>query len=279
MKILTLPGEEFEITDPTLRSYLCYLDDGRLFVSKAHEDNPHVRAFVARLRRLGRPVHVHRTDMTVIELMYAEARGLTKAGRFSITQMQFEAAALFQRAVRLRASDIHIRVSRRQRTKFFCIHNDLEFIKEETFEYGEQFCTAIYQSLADVSDATFETLSHQDARISDKSKLPEQLDGIQIATAPQVGGFVMVLRLLYNDDSESTDLVELGFTEQQAAAFALLKRRPTGINIIGGPTGSGKSTTLQRVLTPIHKDYQGCKHVITVEDPPEYLILGTCKPL
>ena len=53
-----------------------------------------------------------------------------------------------------------------------------------------------------------------------------------------------------------------------------MKSRPEGINIIAGPTGSGKSTTLQRVLLSIQQESRGAKHIITVEDPPEYPMPG-----
>lgn len=134
-----------------------------------------------------------------------EAHGI--AGGYTASQMQKGATDLFRRAVEQRASDIHIRVSKRGRTQiFFRVLNDMEFVYENTFEFGEQLCSTIYQAMADVSDATFETNSRQDARISDKAKLPEKIDGIRIATLSQVDGFIMVLRLLYNNAVNSTDL-------------------------------------------------------------------------
>lgn len=278
-RVLTLPGNEFALPDAELRNYLCYLDDGTLLVAKSHVFNPHVRAFVARLNRMGRQCNIIHADLAVIEQKYADAQknaeGAGKAGGYTASQMQKGAADLFKKAVEMRASDIHIRVSKRARTRIlFRVHNDMEFVYENTYEFGEQLCATIYQAMADVSDATFETISRQDARISDKTKLPEKVDGIRIATSPQVDGFIMVLRLLYNDATDSVDLGQLGYGVEQADAVQYMKRRPSGINIIGGPTGSGKSTTLQRVLTSIHKEYQGRKHIITVEDPPEYPILG-----
>jgi type II secretory ATPase GspE/PulE/Tfp pilus assembly ATPase PilB-like protein len=107
-----------------------------------------------------------------------------------------------------------------------------------------------------------------------RGKLPAGLDGIRIATTPQVDGNVMVLRLLYNDADESTDICLLGYSQEQKGLVALMKRRPTGINIISGPTGSGKSTTLQRILLSINQECRGTKHIITVEDPPEYPMPG-----
>jgi type II secretory ATPase GspE/PulE/Tfp pilus assembly ATPase PilB-like protein len=84
----------------------------------------------------------------------------------------------------------------------------------------------------------------------------------------------MVLRLLYNDAGDTIDLRPLGFGEMHVASLQRLKEQPTGMNIISGPTGSGKSTTLQRVLTGAIREAGDKLHVLTVEDPVEYPIEG-----
>ncbi len=270
--ILTAHGGEFSIGDE-LREILCYMDDGRLLISKSHAFNPHVRGFIGRLERMGRPCEKLHVDMSVITRAYAgEASGNQDR---SASDMQRAAKELFNKGVDLRASDIHVRISKRNKTRiFFRVHNDLEFVEEHPYDYGDQLCSTIYQAMADVSDSTFEPLSRQDARIGDQAKLPSKLDGIRIATSPQVDGYIMVMRLLYNDATDKIDLQSLGFNTPQCDAITFMKKRPTGVNIIGGPTGSGKSTTLQRILTSSIKETEGRKHVITVEDPPEYPING-----
>lgn len=269
MKVLTVPGGEFAVSDE-MRSMFAYLDDGRLMVAKTYAFHPHVRGFISRLQHLGRECTVQHVDLSVVLGCY---EGSEKSEEHS--DMQRAAAALFMRAVRSRASDIHIRVSQKERTRvFFRVHNDLEFVEEYTFLYGDQLCTTIFQAMADVSDSTFEKLSRQDARISDKNKIPPSLDGIRVATSPQVGGYIMVLRLLYNDTSDDIDLGGLGYGEEQVNTIEYMKKRPTGVMVIAGPTGSGKSTTLQRILGAIIQESLGRKHIITVEDPPEYPIPG-----
>jgi type II secretory ATPase GspE/PulE/Tfp pilus assembly ATPase PilB-like protein len=85
---------------------------------------------------------------------------------------------------------------------------------------------------------------------------------------------VMVLRLLYNDAGDNVDLRPLGFSEHHASLLQQLKEQPIGMNIISGPTGSGKSTTLQRILSGEIIEAEGKLHVLTVEDPVEYPIDG-----
>ncbi|MDP3350463.1 MULTISPECIES: GspE/PulE family protein [unclassified Hydrogenophaga] len=269
MKVLTAKGGEISLTDE-LRSMVAYLDDGRLFISKSHVFNPHVRGFVSRLEHQGKKFQIQHCDLAVIAGYYEST-----ATSETQSNMQVVARQLFERAVEQRASDIHIRVSTRRRTEIlFRIHNDLTFIEEHTFEYGDQLCTTIFQAMADVSDATLEKLNRQDARISERTKIPEKLDGIRIATSPQVDGFIFVLRLLYNDANDDLDLARLGFHPEQCLAIDTLKKSTSGVVVIGGPTGSGKSTTLQRTLGSIIADTEGRKHIITVEDPPEYPIPG-----
>lgn len=269
MKVLTARDGELQISDE-LRSHIAYFEDGRLLVSLSHRFNPHVRGFMGRLKHLGRPFEVVICDLAAIAKAYEQA-GTTEEH----SNMQATAKQLFERAAEKRASDIHIRVSSRQRTQIlFRIHSELTFIEEHTYEYGDQLSTTIFQAMADVSDATFEKLSRQDARISVRSRLPECLDGIRIATSPQVDGYIVVLRLLYNDTSNDLDLSRLGYSLAQIDRIEVLKKKPTGVVLIGGPTGSGKSTTLQRILGAIISSSQGRKHVITVEDPPEYPIPG-----
>src|ERR1043165_6188364 len=117
-------------------------------------------------------------------------------------------------------------------------------------------------------------MERQDAAISDRDKLPPKLYGVRIATAPTSEGMVMVLRLLYNDAGDNVDLRPLGFSAGHAAMLHQLKEQPVGMNIISGPTGSGKSTTLQRILSGEILEADGKLHVLTVEDPGEYRIGG-----
>ena len=271
-EILSREGGEFSL-NKELREIMCYMADGRLLVSKSHAFNPHVRGFVARLKLMEKPHELEYVDLSVISELN-EASDNAGADR-SASEMQRVAKDMFQRAVSMHASDIHIRLSKRDKTKIlFRIHNDLRLIEEQPFDVGDQLCATIYQAMSDVSAPTFEPISRQDARIGNRSKLPAELDGIRIATSPQVDGYIMVLRLLYNDTMDTFDLEALGFSPTQCRTIQLIKRRPTGINIIGGPTGSGKSTSLQRILGSIIAESKGRKHIITVEDPPEYPING-----
>ena len=188
--------------------------------------------------------------------------------------MQVTAKDLLSKACRERASDIHIRVLRGSTEIHFRIHNDLVLIGYQTAEYGERLLATLYGAMTSVSDNSYKPTERQDACISDRDKLPQQLYGVRVATAPTSEGALMVLRLLYNDAGDNIDLRPLGFSEVHADQLQRLKEQPIGMTVISGPTGSGKSTTLQRVLSGQLQEAGNKRHVLTVEDPVEYPIAG-----
>lgn len=256
------------------RKFLCLLEDGRLLVAEGHDMNPFVLSYCARLTRMDFKYAMHSVGLDIVRRAYQNKRRDGTGQRLDHTAMQVVAKELIAQACRDRASDIHIRVNKFSTDILFRIHNELTRVSEQTREHGERLLATLYSAMASVSDNTYKPSERQDASIGDRDKLPEKLFGVRIATAPTSEGSVMVLRLLYNDAGESTDLQRLGFSAAQALTIEALKQLPHGMNIISGPTGSGKSTTLQRVLTGQIRDLEGTIHVITVEDPIEYPIVG-----
>ncbi|MFB3817992.1 MAG: type II secretion system ATPase GspE [Candidatus Methylomirabilales bacterium] len=93
---------------------------------------------------------------------------------------------------------------------------------------------------------------------------------IRVSTIPTIYGESVVMRLL---DRASTlpDLDGLGFPEEAARTFRGLIRKPHGILLVTGPTGSGKTTTLYAALRSINAVE---KKIITIEDPVEYQLDG-----
>ena len=268
---------QFQATDTLDQVVLFDETENVILISRDHSFHPYVRSAVARIMsmRNDNSITQRHVGMDEIEVRRSSGVGEKPKQEINATEMQQFAASLFARAVKQKASDIHIRVSERGRSVIiFRIHNDLVEIEQHPYIFGHALCSTIYVAMADVADATFEERSRQDARIGNRNKLPKHLDGIRIATTPMVDGFVMVLRMLYDASGASNSLDELGFNINQSSRVAFLKRRPTGLNLVAGPTGSGKSTTLQRTLASLIEETKGTKHVITVEDPPEYPIPG-----
>lgn len=93
---------------------------------------------------------------------------------------------------------------------------------------------------------------------------------IRVATAPTRLGERITMRLL-GSESSSLTLTDLGFLENDLLEFKQAIRKPYGMILLTGPTGSGKSTTLCAALQEInHPDI----NIMTVENPIEYVIDG-----
>jgi len=256
------------------KKLVCLLADGRLLVAEGQALNPHVLSYQARLTRMQRTFRVVYVKIDVLRRFYEGGAGGRESGQIGHTAMQVSAKDLLTRACKARASDVHIRVKKTNTEIHFRIHNDLTFISDQTREYGERLLATLYGAMTSVSDNSYKPTERQDAAISDRDKLPPQLYGARIATAPTSDGSVMVMRLLYNDAGDNIELGELGFGADHVDMLQRLKEQPIGMNVISGPTGSGKSTTLQRVLLGEIQEGQGKLHVLTVEDPVEYPIEG-----
>ena len=108
----------------------------------------------------------------------------------------------------------------------------------------------------------------QDGRI--RVTLHGQRVDIRVSTMPTVHGESIVMRLLQRS-SVFLPLEKLGFPVETLKRFQSLIKRPHGILLVTGPTGSGKTTTLYAALDKINAP--GVK-IITVEDPVEYQLKG-----
>ncbi|MBC24632.1 MAG: pilus assembly protein PilB [Phycisphaerae bacterium] len=168
-------------------------------------------------------------------------------------------------AVRGRASDIHIepmadRVLLRYRIDGVC------HIRDNLPKRMQAALLARLKLMAGVNIA--ERRIPQDGRI----KLPIDGDDIdfRVSTCPAYHGESVVLRVL-RPDSVRIGLPNLGFEVDNLDAFNRMIRRPNGIFLVTGPTGSGKTTTLYSALDVLNRPD---RKIITAEDPVEYNFNG-----
>ena len=108
----------------------------------------------------------------------------------------------------------------------------------------------------------------QDGRI--RVKIAGRDVDIRLSTVPTAHGERLVLRLL-DTSAAQLDLTSLGFSEENLTTMDALIRRPHGIILVTGPTGSGKTTTLYAALTTINRPEI---NILTIEDPVEYQLEG-----
>ena len=98
---------------------------------------------------------------------------------------------------------------------------------------------------------------------------------VRMATLPVRHGERVTLRLLETGGKRLT-IDELGMCESDRAMFDAVLRRPHGLVLLTGPTGSGKTTTLYAAINELLR-IDGAKNIITVEDPVEYEIPGVAQ--
>src|SRR5438132_1736008 len=108
----------------------------------------------------------------------------------------------------------------------------------------------------------------QDGRI--KLTVDKQNIDFRVSTLPAYHGESVVLRIL-RPESVRIGIQNLGFEEEDYKIFQKIIRRPNGIFLVTGPTGSGKTTTLYGALNELNRPD---RKIITAEDPVEYNFVG-----
>jgi type IV pilus assembly protein PilB len=108
----------------------------------------------------------------------------------------------------------------------------------------------------------------QDGRITIKTSA-EEFD-IRVSSLPTLYGEKMVLRIL-SKDADHIVLNDLGFTKKELNTYKETIKKPNGIVLISGPTGSGKTTTLYATLKLLNDEKT---NILTIEDPIEYTLEG-----
>jgi type IV pilus assembly protein PilB len=110
----------------------------------------------------------------------------------------------------------------------------------------------------------------QDGRLFIAPAAEKQKMDVRVSVMPTLHGEKVVLRLL-NNEAVAVDLNTLGFREDDLATYLESIRRPKGMLLISGPTGSGKTTTLYATLKLLNQE---SRNILTIEDPIEYTLDG-----
>jgi len=172
---------------------------------------------------------------------------------------------LITEAVNMRASDIHIepmtnRVRVRYRIDGVCIE------REPIPKHMQGSVLNRFKLMAGIDLA--ERRVPQDGRI--KMQIGTGNIDFRVSALPAYHGESIVLRIL-RPESAQVGITALGFEADNYERFQRIIRRPNGIFLVTGPTGSGKTTTLYSALTELNRPD---RKIITAEDPVEYNFTG-----
>jgi type II secretory ATPase GspE/PulE/Tfp pilus assembly ATPase PilB-like protein len=178
-------------------------------------------------------------------------------------------AYLVSQAHNLGASDIHIECQVEDVRIRFRIDGVLHPIALLQYDKYRVLLSAI-ASAGNVSTAADEA---QQGHIAQKVRMADgnEVDvNVRLETVPTVHGIDVVMRL-FNMEISRYNLDRLGLSNKERGVIDEIISKPTGLVMVVGPTGSGKTTTLYSVLNTLNSDE---RKIITVEDPVEYNFPG-----
>lgn len=173
--------------------------------------------------------------------------------------------SLFQDAVQIKASDIHIEPD----DTVLRIRMRVDGILHEQVLNERRIAAALVQRLKLMSNLDIaEKRLPQDGRI--KVRIDAAEVDIRVSIIPMLHGEAVVMRLL-RQNSALRGIRELGMGARELTSLERVLRLPHGIVLVTGPTGSGKTSTLYTALQEIN---DAERKIITIEDPIEYQLRG-----
>ena len=174
--------------------------------------------------------------------------------------------SLFLQAMKERASDIHIEPEEKEVIVRYRIDGELYVARRAPRAFMNSIISRIkIESALNIAEKRLP----QDGRIT--KKIAGKSFDIRVSTIPTSRGYERIVMRLLNKSSVLLDLPDLGFSPREYALMDGLIRRPDGIVLVTGPTGSGKTTTLYACINRIN---QPNLNILTAEDPVEYEIQG-----
>ncbi len=166
-------------------------------------------------------------------------------------------------AIRLGASDIHIH----PKTKSVVVRYRIDGVLTDKIQIPHNLHMSLISRIKVMSELDItERRKPQDGRITVKT--PMRIIDLRISTLPTINGEKVVMRIL---DRNATvhNIDQLGLAPTELKKLSRVIRKPQGIILATGPTGSGKTTTLYSML---QHDATPDKNYVTIEDPVEYYL-------
>ena len=178
-------------------------------------------------------------------------------------------AYLVSQAHRLNASDIHLETAVVDVRIRLRIDGVLHPIARLSIDKYRILISAI-ASAGNVSTSSDEA---QQGHIAQQVEMADGTNvavNVRLETVPTINGMDVVMRL-FNMDQSMYTLERLGLSDQERAVVDQIISKPSGLMMIVGPTGSGKTTTLYSMLNTLNTEQ---RKIITIEDPVEYQFEG-----
>ena len=200
------------------------------------------------------------------------ARAVERDQGLSPTEVEEKFRELLGDAIADEASDIHFEIRGERAATRFRVNGEM---REERREDGqprftpavvEQFGNYMFNRLAKRGARQFVTNMALSA--SAQLKVGDQTVALRFSTAPDIRGVDIFVRV-WRPDERSLTLDELGYEEHHIGMLTKAIRRPYGVIVFSGPTGSGKSSSLTALLDGLDDDEKERRKIISLEEPVE----------
>lgn len=178
-------------------------------------------------------------------------------------------AYLVQQAHRLGASDIHLECQKDD----VRIRLRIDGVLHPIARLSQQKYRLLISSVASAGNISTSSNDAQQGHIAQSVKMADGnlVDvNVRLETVPTINGIDVVMRL-FNMDQSMYTLDRLGLSESERHIVDDIIAKPSGLVLVVGPTGSGKTTTLYSMLNSLNND---ARKIITIEDPVEYQFAG-----
>lgn len=176
---------------------------------------------------------------------------------------------LVQQAYRLKASDIHLENQKndvRIRFRVDGVLHPIASLPRDKFHY-------LLSAIASAANVSTDAPDAQTGHINKQYRLATGEDvtvNLRVETVPAAYGQDVVMRV-FTLRLELLKLENLGLSERESAVVDDIIKHPTGMVLVVGPTGSGKTTTLYSIVNTLNSPE---RKIITLEDPVEYFMDG-----
>lgn len=172
--------------------------------------------------------------------------------------------AIMANAIKRRASDIHIE----PKEKDVLIRYRIDGIMRDTMNFGKIAQAAVISRIKIMANLDITIRREpQDGRI--RIMVENEIYDLRVSSLPTLYGEKLVIRV--HEIQTPKSLSQLGLAETNLKRFMDMLKKPQGLILVTGPTGSGKTTTLYAALNHLHSPEI---NIVTIEDPIEYSIPG-----
>lgn len=199
-------------------------------------------------------------------------RAVVRDQALTATEVEEQFRELLREALDMEASDIHFEMRVDRGITRFRVNGEMQEITREdnqprfTPKMIEQFGNYMFNRLAKRGSRQFVTDMALNA--SAQTKVGDKDVALRFSTAPDIRGTDIFVRV-WRPDQGALALHELGYDERQINLLAQAIRKPYGVIVFSGPTGSGKSSSLTALLDSLEDAEKERRKIVSLEEPVE----------